>query len=111
MPRSWAAERTHLMRALGFTLGAQFPSRGPRDTQPDQISGDHLGPVAQLPRRAANDVAVHGGQRSLPGQVELHEVDGHINGEAFAAKALAIFDRWVEAGIIPRGRVGDGASP
>jgi uncharacterized protein (UPF0261 family) len=28
----------------------------------------------------------------------------HINAPEFAAKALAIFDRWVAEGIVPRGR-------
>ncbi|WP_353645804.1 Tm-1-like ATP-binding domain-containing protein [Mesorhizobium sp. WSM2239] len=35
---------------------------------------------------------------------ELHEIEGHINSEAFVSTVLAIFDRWVEAGIVPAGR-------
>jgi len=35
--------------------------------------------------------------------VELHEIEGHINSEAFVSTVLAIFDRWVAAGIIPAG--------
>lgn len=34
--------------------------------------------------------------------VHLHEVEGHINSPAFAAKALEIFDQWVTDGKIPR---------
>jgi uncharacterized protein (UPF0261 family) len=33
----------------------------------------------------------------------LHEIAGHINSEEFARTALAIFDRWVAEGIVPRG--------
>nr|WP_139043757.1 Tm-1-like ATP-binding domain-containing protein [Mesorhizobium alhagi] len=35
---------------------------------------------------------------------ELHEIEGHINGEAFVSTVLAIFDRWVAAGIVPAGK-------
>ncbi len=34
--------------------------------------------------------------------VELHELDHHINDDAFVDQALAIFDRWVAAGRVPR---------
>ena len=36
--------------------------------------------------------------------VELHEIAEHINSPAFVRTALAIFDRWVEAGLIARGK-------
>ncbi|MBE2244662.1 MAG: Tm-1-like ATP-binding domain-containing protein [Burkholderiaceae bacterium] len=35
--------------------------------------------------------------------VELHEIDAHINDDAFVDRALAIFDRWVGAGQVPAG--------
>jgi uncharacterized protein (UPF0261 family) len=35
--------------------------------------------------------------------VELHEIRGHINSPAFVDTVLGIFDRWVEAGIVPAG--------
>jgi uncharacterized protein (UPF0261 family) len=37
--------------------------------------------------------------------VELHEITDHINGDGFAARVLAIFDRWIAAGIVPAGRM------
>lgn len=40
---------------------------------------------------------------AVPASVEMHEVAGHINDDAFAAKALEIFDRWVAEGIVPPG--------
>lgn len=43
-------------------------------------------------------------RRAIRAPVELHEIAEHINSDAFARKALAIFDQWVEAGIIPRGK-------
>ncbi|QWG21733.1 Tm-1-like ATP-binding domain-containing protein [Bradyrhizobium sediminis] len=36
--------------------------------------------------------------------VELHEIRGHINSPAFVETILGIFDRWVEAGIVPAGK-------
>jgi uncharacterized protein (UPF0261 family) len=35
--------------------------------------------------------------------VELHEIEAHINDPYFAQTALAIFDRWVDQGLIPNG--------
>lgn len=46
---------------------------------------------------------------SLPASVELHEIAAHINSEAFAAKVLEVFDRWVAEGIIPPGARAEGA--
>jgi uncharacterized protein (UPF0261 family) len=40
---------------------------------------------------------------AVPASVEMHEITGHINDPAFAAKALEIFDRWVAEGIVPPG--------
>ncbi|MBR0857095.1 Tm-1-like ATP-binding domain-containing protein [Bradyrhizobium liaoningense] len=37
--------------------------------------------------------------------VELHEIKDHINGKGFVATVLAIFDRWVAAGVVPAGKV------
>lgn len=34
---------------------------------------------------------------------ELIEIDAHINDPAFVARALSIFDSWVEQGLVPRG--------
>ncbi|RWE33170.1 MAG: UPF0261 family protein [Mesorhizobium sp.] len=42
-------------------------------------------------------------RKAIPAQVEFHEIEAHINSDTFVAKALEIFDRWVEEGIIPRG--------
>jgi uncharacterized protein (UPF0261 family) len=40
---------------------------------------------------------------------ELHEIDGHINDDAFVSTALAIFDRWVADGHIVPGKRGEAA--
>lgn len=40
---------------------------------------------------------------AITGPVELHEIRGHINSPAFVETVLSIFDRWVEAGIVPAG--------
>jgi uncharacterized protein (UPF0261 family) len=36
--------------------------------------------------------------------VELHEIQEHINSPVFIRTVLDIFDRWVEAGIVPAGQ-------
>ncbi|WGR92710.1 Tm-1-like ATP-binding domain-containing protein [Bradyrhizobium sp. ISRA443] len=40
---------------------------------------------------------------AIAAPVELHEVEDHINSAAFNETVLGIFDRWVEAGIVPAG--------
>ncbi|WP_439622058.1 Tm-1-like ATP-binding domain-containing protein [Shinella sp.] len=45
-------------------------------------------------------------RESIPDSVELHEIAGHINDDAFCAKALEIFDRWVAEGIVRPGVAG-----
>lgn len=42
--------------------------------------------------------------------VELHEIEGHINSPAFVETVLAIFDRWVAAGIVRPGLTTSGAA-
>lgn len=37
---------------------------------------------------------------TCPSNVELHALDAHINDDAFAQTALAIFDKWVQDGTI-----------
>jgi uncharacterized protein (UPF0261 family) len=39
---------------------------------------------------------------SLRPPVEIHDLDLHINDPGFVATALAIFDRWLEAGLVRR---------
>jgi uncharacterized protein (UPF0261 family) len=41
--------------------------------------------------------------RHLSDRTVLVRVDAHINDAAFADAALAVFDDWVERGLIPRG--------
>lgn len=43
-------------------------------------------------------------RKAVPASVGFEEVDAHINAPEFAGKALAIFDRWVAEGIVPKGR-------
>lgn len=42
-------------------------------------------------------------RRHLRAPVELHDLDLHINDDAFVDAALAVFDRWVAEGRIPAG--------
>jgi uncharacterized protein (UPF0261 family) len=47
-------------------------------------------------------------RKAIRPPVEFHEIAEHINSPAFVRTALAIFDRWVEAGIVPRGKPASG---
>lgn len=42
-------------------------------------------------------------RRRVPANVEMLELRAHINDDAFAEAALAVFDRWVSEGRIPPG--------
>jgi len=46
-------------------------------------------------------------RQSVRPPAELHEIDGHINDDAFVSTALAIFDRWAADGHIAPGRPGE----
>lgn len=48
-------------------------------------------------------------RRSVPDNAELHEIRGHINDRDFVEKALEIFDRWVDEGLVPAGSTGAAA--
>jgi uncharacterized protein (UPF0261 family) len=41
---------------------------------------------------------------AIKAPVEFHEIPEHINSPAFVETVLNIFDRWVEAGIVPAGQ-------
>lgn len=49
-------------------------------------------------------------RKAIRAPVELHEIAEHINSPAFVRTALAIFDQWVEAGIIARGKPASSAA-
>jgi uncharacterized protein (UPF0261 family) len=53
---------------------------------------------------AARDAFSEEIARVLPDGIALSRVDCHINAPAFAERALAVFDAWVESGIVPGGR-------
>lgn len=42
-------------------------------------------------------------RRVAPAHVSVRELDAHINDDAFAAAALAVFDAWVAEGRVPAG--------
>lgn len=42
-------------------------------------------------------------RRAVRAPAELHEIDAHINDQLFTDTVLAIFDRWVDEGVVPRG--------
>ena len=55
-----------------------------------------------------HDPGTHAGyveefRRHLRAPVELHDLDLHINDDAFVDVALEVFDRWVAEGRIPAG--------
>ena len=44
-------------------------------------------------------------RKAVPASVAFTEVDAHINAPEFALKAMEVFDRWVDEGIVEKGRV------
>ena len=97
-----AEERRELARALADKLAG---ARGPV-TFLLPLQGGHEwdrpgGPLADPAALAAFCDALRG---SLPANVRLTELDAHINDAAFHDAALAQFDAWVAAGLVPPGR-------
>lgn len=45
-------------------------------------------------------------RQRCPANVELEEIDAHINDAEFAERALAVFDRWCEQGVVAGGSSG-----
>lgn len=62
---------------------------------------DHEGQPMHDPRVHAQYVEEF--RRHLRAPVELHDLDLHINDDAFVDTALSVFDRWVAEGRIPAG--------
>lgn len=62
---------------------------------------DHEGQPMHDPRVHAEYVDEF--RRHLRAPVELHDLDLHINDDAFVDAALEVFDRWVSEGRIPAG--------
>lgn len=40
-------------------------------------------------------------EATIPNNVDVHRIDGHINDEIFATTALSIFDDWRAKGVVP----------
>ena len=53
---------------------------------------------------AALDAFLDEMRKAVPAAVQFEETQAHINAPEFAAAALAVFDRWVADGVVPRGR-------
>ncbi|MBZ9709781.1 Tm-1-like ATP-binding domain-containing protein [Mesorhizobium sp. ESP7-2] len=96
-----ADDRREVARTIAVKLGMAkgrsaliLPSRGIQEWDAEG------GPLHEPEALAA---FVDEMRKAIPAQVEFHEIDAHINSDGFVAKALEIFDRWVEEGIVPRG--------
>ncbi|TGQ74406.1 MAG: UPF0261 family protein [Mesorhizobium sp.] len=96
-----AEDRREVARTIAAKLGASkgrsaliLPSHG---IQEWDVQGE---PLYEPDALAAFVDEMRG---AVPPSVEFHEIDDHINSDGFVAKALEIFDRWVEEGIVPRG--------
>ena len=63
---------------------------------------DRAGEALHDPEGLAAFVDAMRGAITAP--VELHEIKDHINSAAFNETVLGIFDRWVDAGIVPAGQ-------
>ncbi|MGV3552141.1 Tm-1-like ATP-binding domain-containing protein [Rhizobium sp.] len=52
----------------------------------------------------ALDVFLDEMRRAVPPAVQYEETEAHINAPEFADRALAVFDKWVAEGVVPRGK-------
>ena len=97
-----AEERRELARALADKLAG---ARGPVTFLLPLQGGNEWdragGPLADPAALSAFCDAL---RSSLPANVRLTELDAHINDAAFHDAALAQFDAWVAAGLVPPGR-------
>lgn len=96
-----AEERCALARTIAAKLNA---ARGPTAFLLPR-KGIH---AWDLPGQPLHDPQAHHAYsqefvRSLRPPVQVHDLDVHINDDAFVDKALEIFDDWVRSGLIPRG--------
>ena len=116
MPQKWSNHITHAHNRLltSIVLDDQERQLVAR-THSDQLATAR-GPVALLlPQHGLGEWDREGGilhdkggldafmqeiRATLPPNVELHEIDGHINDDIFADKALEIFDAWRADGTI-----------
>lgn len=94
-----AEERRELAR---FIAGKLNQARGPTAF----LLPRHGIHAWDRPGQPLSDPAAHAAymdefRQVLKPPVEVHDLDMHINDPQFVAKALEIFDRWVEAGLIP----------
>lgn len=97
-----AQERRDVARALAEKLAG---ARGPVSFLLPLHGGNEWdragGPLADPEALAAFCDEI---RQSLPANVRLIELDAHINDTAFHDAALAQFDAWVAAGLVPPGR-------
>ena len=68
---------------------------------PTQGLGEWDREGADLHDRAGLDAFLAEMTECLPGNVDLHRIEAHINDAAFTDKALAIFDGWRAKGLVP----------
>lgn len=101
-----ANERGRIARAIGERLAAAkgpvafiLPAGGVEQW-------DQAGEPLHEPEALAAFVAEM--RKAVQAPVEFHEIAEHINSPAFAKMVLAIFDRWVEKGLIMRGKPSSG---
>jgi len=97
-----ADERRELAQALADKLAT---SRGPVSFLLPRHGGNEWdrvgGPLSDPAALAAFCDEL---RRNLPANVRLIELEAHINDAAFHDAALAQFDAWVAAGLVPPGR-------
>ena len=123
LPAKFAGRAYHAHNRLIASVGATAEEKRALAQQICERLGEARGPTALLlPRRGIHawdvpgepmhDPAGHAAfldafRAAARAPIELHDLDAHINDDAFVDHALSIFDRWVAAGRVPPGARAD----
>ena len=119
LPEKFSDRAYHAHNRLIASVSATTQEKRMLAEQVCERLGEARGPTALLlPRRGIHawdmagqpmhDPAGHAAfleafRAASRAPVELHDLEVHINDDAFVDQALAIFDRWVAAGHVPPG--------
>ena len=123
LPAKFAGRAYHAHNRLMASVGATADEKRALAALVGERLAEARGPTALLlpqrgihawdmPGEPMHDPAGHAAfldalRAAARAPVELHDLDAHINDDAFVDHALSIFDRWVAAGLVPVGARAD----
>lgn len=107
------ASTTEERRELARTIAAKVNAAKGATAFLVPTRGIHAWDVAGQPLHdpQGHEAYVEEFRRSVRAPVQYEELELHINDAQFVQRALAIFDDWVEQGLVPRGKAGVAGCP